>query len=516
MMKGNVLSRVASTLFVTVLLVSALAVTAFAAEAPACKHENVVDVAAVEATCTMPGSTAGKRCADCIQVLEGLETIPAKGHTEVVDAGVIATCTKPGKTFGKHCSVCNEVLEQQTEVPALGHSLKKVEAVEATCEEEGNIEHWRCNACKKLFSDKDGTKELKEEETVISAKGHTEAVDEAVPATCTEAGKTAGTHCSVCDKVLVAQEEVPANGHTEVVDKAVAPTCTDTGLTEGSHCSVCEQVLVEQKVVPASHTVVIDPPVAPTCTKTGLTEGSHCSVCGQILVEQKVVPASHIFDDGNVVSPTCSREGYTVYTCKVCGIQVITDKVKPLSHWYAEWQPAGRHQNSAPCKRWGCTYTKTTDCVDWDFKLFLNDAEEAEDFTVCPVCGQLSDGGRLELVEKAKATPVTAWTPEGDLVLRYGELENGEKIICVGFEYDARLAQYYGICKFTIPAEMLEGYQLMLLDADGNETELKVETTGNKASFTIDFHDETGKSWIPVQMLHLVPIEEPAAEVTAG
>ncbi len=464
------------TLFVTVLLVSALAVTAFAAEAPACKHENVVDVAAVEATCTVPGKTAGKRCEDCGQVLEGLETIPPKGHTEVVDAGVIATCTEPGKTFGKHCSVCNEVLEEQTEVSALGHSLKKVEAVEATCEEEGNIEYWRCNACKKLFKDKEGTKELKEEETVISAKGHTEAVDDAVPATCTEAGKTAGKHCSVCNKVLVAQEEIPANGHTEVVDKAVAPTCTDTGLTEGS----------------------------------------HCSVCGQILVEQKVVPASHIFDDGKVVSPTCSREGYTIYTCKICGIQVITDKVKPLSHWYAEWEPAGRHQNSAPCKRWGCTHTKTTACDDWDFKLIPADAEKAEDYTVCPVCGQLSDGGRLELVEEAKPTPVTAWTPEGDLVLRYGELENGEKIICVGFEYDARLVQYYGICKFTIPAEMLEGYQLMLLDADGNETELKVETTGNKASFTIDFHDETGKSWVPVQMLHLVPIEEPATEATAG
>lgn len=515
-MKGNVLSRVAMTLFVTVFLVSVLAVTAFAAEAPACKHENVVNVAAVEATCTVPGKTAGKRCEDCGQVLEGLETIPAKGHTEVVDAGVIATCTESGKTFGKHCSVCNEVLEEQTEVSALGHSLKKVEAVEATCEEEGNIEYWRCNACKKLFEDKEGTKELKEEEAVISAKGHTEAVDEAVPATCTEAGKTAGKHCSVCDKVLVAQEEIPANGHTEVVDKAVAPTCTDTGLTEGKHCSVCGEVLVEQEVVPASHTVVIDPPVAPSCTKTGLSEGSHCSVCGEILVEQKVVPASHIFDEGKVVSPTCSREGYTIYTCKVCGIQVITDKVKPLSHWYAEWQPAGRHQNSAPCKRWGCTYTKTTACVDWDFKLIPADAEETEDYTVCPVCGQLSDGGRLELVEEAKPTPVTAWTPEGDLVLRYGELENGEKIICVGFEYDARLAQYYGICKFTIPAEMLEGYQLMLLDADGNETELKVETTGNKASFTIDFHDETGKGWIPVQMLHLVPIEEPATEAVAG
>ena len=87
-MKGNVLSRVAMTLFAAVLLVAALAVTAFAAEAPACKHENVVNVAAVEATCTVPGKTPGKLCGDCGQVLEGLETIPAKGHTEIGRAHV--------------------------------------------------------------------------------------------------------------------------------------------------------------------------------------------------------------------------------------------------------------------------------------------------------------------------------------------------------------------------------------------------------------------------------------------
>ena len=42
---------------------------------------------------------------------------------------------------------------------------------------------------------------------------HTEIIDEAVPATCTEAGLTEGSHCSVCGEVLVAQTEVAALGH---------------------------------------------------------------------------------------------------------------------------------------------------------------------------------------------------------------------------------------------------------------------------------------------------------------
>jgi hypothetical protein len=45
--------------------------------------------------------------------------------------------------------------------------------------------------------------------------------DAAVAATCTEAGKTEGSHCAVCKEVITAQKAVPATGHTAGESKNV-------------------------------------------------------------------------------------------------------------------------------------------------------------------------------------------------------------------------------------------------------------------------------------------------------
>ena len=242
-------------------------------------HTAVVD-AAVPATCTATGLTAGKHCAVCNTVLVAQTTVPAKGHTEVTDAAVAPTCTATGLTAGKHCAVCNTVLVAQTTVPANGHTEVVDAAVAPTCTATGLTAGKHCAVCNTVLV----------EQTTIPAKGHTEVIDAAVEPTCTATGLTAGKHCAVCNTVLVAQTTVPAKGHTEVVDAAVEPTCTATGLTAGKHCSVCNTVLTEQTTIPATgHTEVIDEAVAPTLVKTGLTEGKHCSVCDAILVPQQTL-----------------------------------------------------------------------------------------------------------------------------------------------------------------------------------------------------------------------------------
>jgi hypothetical protein len=117
-----------------------------------------------------------------------------------------------------------------------------------------------------------------------------EAVAE-VPATCTDAGTTAGEKCKNCD-YKTGMDEIPALGHDIKNVAAQAVTCLVDGWDayeecQREGCDYSTKVVIKAK---GEHTVVIDPAVEPTTSSEGKTEGSHCSVCGEVIKAQQTIP----------------------------------------------------------------------------------------------------------------------------------------------------------------------------------------------------------------------------------
>ena len=206
-----------------------------------------------------------------------------------------ATCIENGYTGDTVCAICGKEITKGEAIPANGHSWNEGEITTSpTCENAG-VKTYTCTVCNATKTE------------AIDATGHTPVEVAEQPATCTEAGHTAGTKCSVCDAILSGMEEIPATGHTEVIDARVEPTCTEPGLTEGKHCSVCNEVLVAQEVIPATgHKPEIRNAVEATLTTPGYTGDTYCSVCNELLKQGEEIPktGAHItwVIDGEVVA----------------------------------------------------------------------------------------------------------------------------------------------------------------------------------------------------------------------
>ena len=277
------------------------------------------------------------------EIRNAKEAIPAKGHrwTEVGVIVTAPTCENAG-VMKYTCMDCKATKTEA--IDATGHTPVEVAEQPATCTEAGHTAGTKCLDCNAILS---GMEE-------IPAKGHTEVIDPAVEPTCTKTGLTEGKHCSVCNEVIVKQEVVPAKGHTEVIDPAVEPTCTKTGLTEGKHCSVCNEVIVKQEVISAKgHTEVIDAAKAPTCTEPGVTEGKHCSVCNMVLVAQVVVPAKgHTEEIRNAKEATLTEDGYTGDTyCAECGVLIKKGEAIPKGGVIVSWVVEGETVKTEACKK---------------------------------------------------------------------------------------------------------------------------------------------------------------------
>ena len=308
-----------------------------------CDHKNTEIRNAKDATCTVPGYTGDTYCKDCGEKIGTGKVIPAKGHTEVIDAAVAATCEKTGLTEGKHCSVCNTVLVKQEVIPAKGHTEVIDPAVPATCEEPGKTEGKHCSVCNKVLV----------EQEAIPAKGHRWTVGVIVTApTCKNAGVMKYT-CMDCSKTKT--EAISATGHQHTVAiEEKAATCTEPGHKAGTKCLDCNAILSGMEVIPAKgHTEVIDPAVEPTCTKTGLTEGKHCSVCNEVIVKQEVIPAKGHTEVVRDQKPaTLTEDGYTGDTyCAECGILIKKGEVIPKGGVIVSWVVEGETVKTEACKK---------------------------------------------------------------------------------------------------------------------------------------------------------------------
>ena len=245
---------------------------------------------------------------------------------------------------------------------------------------------------------------------------------------------------------------------------------------------------------PNNHDLVHHDAKAPTCTETGWDEYDTCSRC-DYTTKVEIPAPGHDYTE-KVVKPTCEKVGYTLHTCKNCNDSYKDHQTKTLLHWYGEWTSNGDGTHSATCKRKDCKHVSKTECAIVEFK------QDEATRTLCPVCGNVSDGTHLALVEEVTAEG--EHLPYGELVLRMGETANGNTLLSVCFEVSGKLTRPKGEVKITMPAELLNGVTLALLNADGTEIDLPYIVEGENAVFTLDFTDAE----IPTALIRLIPTAE--------
>lgn len=239
-------------------------------------------------------------------------------------------------TVYRECIYCGEAFDLTT------HTTSGwIVDTETTCTTEGN-KHLECLDCGNRY------------DAIIPATGHTEVVDKAISATCTEAGLTEGKHCSVCSTILVEQTVVDALGHdTGDWYESLASSCTEKG-EERTDCSRCDYFETrETQPNGHSYTAVI---TVPTCTEGGYT--TYTCSCSDTYTSDETEALGHNMSGFvQTVSPTCTEKGVTRSDCSRCD-HYETAEVDMLPHTESQWII----DKDATCTKEGSKHIECTKC----------------------------------------------------------------------------------------------------------------------------------------------------------
>ena len=121
--------------------------------------------------------------------------------------------------------------------------------------------------------------------------------------------------CKECHVKKTEILPIDIDNHNEVTDKAVAVTCTSNGKTEGSHCLDCGKVIVGQTVIPARGHLYKTTTTKATTKKNGSVV-KKCTVCGDVASSKTIyypktitLSKTSFVYSGKVQRPTVSVKG---------------------------------------------------------------------------------------------------------------------------------------------------------------------------------------------------------------
>ena len=356
------------------------------------ENHDYVFIKSVATTCKYVGYDEYK-CSRCGNVKKEYYDEELLAHDYRLTKAVEPTCTEHGYDVYK-CTVCGTSKTETRNDELLPHDYV-VTVVEPTCLKGGYTLH-KCSVCGDEYKD-----------NLTAFLGHSMVEVGEKPATCTEAGHTAGVHCSRCGLVESGVTEIPALGHsfgewtettapactekgvetrycsrcdateTREVDAlghsfgewtvTTAPTCTEKGV-ETRYCSRCDAT--ETRDVDAlGHALVHHDGKAATCTEAGWEAYDTCSRCDY--TTYKEIPATGHSYISVVTEPTCTEQGYTTHTC-ACGDSYVADYKDALGHSFGEWTVTTaptcteKGVETRYCSRCDATETREVDALGHD------------------------------------------------------------------------------------------------------------------------------------------------------